>query len=106
HRAADRELQGPDSPFQDAHIGLAAMTNQPGNKAAEPRGISALPWLLPPPPAAREMDPRVEVPSDQQNAVPGLEHGLLDQIEIGLRIDDDAQPRCPGVAPDAWLHGS
>src|SRR5690606_34620659 len=106
HCPARGNLERADAPLEDAHLERAAVAGEPGNKAAEPRRMLALPSLLPPAAAVRQVDAGVEVPADQQDALARLEHRLLHQVEVLLGVDDHADPRGHRVAPDARLHGA
>ena len=105
HCPAAEELECPKTPFQDADFQPLSLAGQPVDETAQPARMAfALP-LLPPAGPAREVDSRIEVPPDQQDALLGLEHGLLDQFEIGFAIDDQAGPARPGITSDAGFDG-
>ena len=74
-----------------------------GPSACVKRAAIENPTAAVPPPTAADDDPGVEIPSNQQDALAGLQHRLLHQVEIGLGIDDDAQARGLGIAPYARL---
>src|SRR5690606_18257134 len=83
-----------------------AMPAEPRDEVPEPGRVLPIPRLLPPAPAVREMDARIEIPPDQQDPLPGLEHRLLHEIEIGLGVDDYVGPPGHRETPDPRFHRS
>src|SRR5690606_33561883 len=105
HGSADHEFECTDAPFEDADFQAPAVPGKPRKEVPEPGWVLAFPCLLPPASTVREMDARIEIPTDQHNPPPGLQHRLLHQVEISFRIDDHAYASRHRIAPNARFDG-
>lgn len=85
HTAPDRR-EGPDVPLQQINLQIGTLPGQPDEESSQP--IRALERLL----VRLELDPCVEVPADQDDAVPGLEHCRFGVAEVVGGVDDARQP--------------
>ena len=57
------------------------------------------PPLLPPASSVIEMDACIEIPADQQDAMPRLEHRVLHVAKVIVAINNDRSLRRAGIAP-------
>jgi hypothetical protein len=80
-RAAEQRLQRPDVPAQQEDFQLGIALHQPQHELAQ-RARLAREALV------GERDAGVEVPADQHDALPRLQHRLAAGLEIGARVDD------------------
>ena len=103
HRSAHDELEYTEAPFQDPDFKCRSIAHQPRKEAPQARRIFVLVAALPPAATFGEMDTSVEVPSDQEDSVPGLQHRSLHCGEIIGRIDDDGSPLDLLITPDTRL---
>ncbi len=65
--------------------------------------MSPLERALPPAPAVREMDARVEVPADEKDPSPRFQHRFLHVCEVISSINDDTDALGLRITPDTRL---
>jgi len=100
HRAASEEFERTKIPFEQLDLQIRRALDQPDHEGAEARRKHFAPRQVPPAPAMAQPDARIEIPADQEDALPGLEHRVLDESEIGGGIDHDVRSTGSGITPD------
>ena len=103
HGTTHDELEDAEAPFEDTDFKRRPVTHQPRKETAQPRGKIAPVGPLPPAAPIGEVDARVEIPADQENAMLCVEHRFLHGGEIVRRIDDHARALDLLVTPHARL---
>ena len=84
--AAEQRAQRADVPAQQEDLEVGIALYQPKHEIAQGVGLARQPLF-------GQFDARVEVPADQHDAPPRLQHRLAAGLEVIARIDDQPRPR-------------
>src|SRR5690606_9375510 len=84
HPAPER-LDDAEVPLEHVDAEAGPVLRQPGEEIAQAV------WPFQRLPLRLELDPHVEIPADEHDALPGAEHRGFRMAEIGGRVDDEGK---------------